>query len=57
MSSCLFACLFVCFILGVGCKGKGHKWSGRDMSGIGMNDVKFSRNQWKFKEKSNKRLL
>lgn len=39
--SLFYICLFIVFFFGGGCKGRGWVWRDREMSGIGMRDVKF----------------
>ena len=44
--------LFVCFLWGGSLQGQREDIEGWEMSGIGVHDVKFTKNQWKVKKKT-----
>jgi hypothetical protein len=47
---------FVCFLLGRGCKGRGEFGVGgldREISGVGVHNVKFMKNQYIVKQERN----
>jgi hypothetical protein len=53
MLCCVWVCVCVCvcvLFLGRGCKDEGPIWGDREVSGIGVHDVKFTENQQKVKK-------